>query len=348
MINWGYLFDGTGQPLGSFKTGQDLLTLLSLESQTEVGIFARIPVLLPEDYVRGIDEIRSTSQFRPRMYFAGVWSNGGWWHYYLSGLSLKLPLGTLFLIELAVFVSLISSKYRVSCIDEAMLLVPFAAFLTFVSMATSIQYLRYVLPALPFLAIWASKVGMAGRYQDRIVGAPIVVAGFCTILAKFRVFPHSGSYFNHLAGGPENGHAFMLESSIDWGQDALYLEKWLDENPDARPFHLAYFGHFDPRFAGVEFQLTPTKAELEFNGLDSLKTGWHAVSVSLLRGFGWPVVPDGNGGSVNITPSDYQYFLSIEPTTRIGYSINVYHLDEADIEIIGKRLGISPVRVYRD
>src|SRR5439155_22186730 len=62
-----------------------------------------------------------------------------------------------------------------------------------------------------------------------------------SIASSLAVFPHSLSYFNELAGGPENGPAHLLDANIDWGQDLLELKRWSDAHPAARPFHLAYF-----------------------------------------------------------------------------------------------------------
>jgi hypothetical protein len=42
------------------------------------------------------------------------------------------------------------------------------------------------------------------------------------------------SYFNEAVGGPENGHAYLVDSNIDWGQDLFFLRRWLDKHPEAR------------------------------------------------------------------------------------------------------------------
>jgi len=47
------------------------------------------------------------------------------------------------------------------------------------------------------------------------------------------------SYFNEIAGGPDNGHAHLVDSNIDWGQDVFFLKKWMDEHPEARPMKVA-------------------------------------------------------------------------------------------------------------
>jgi hypothetical protein len=102
----------------------------------------------------------------------------------------------------------------------------------------------------------------------------------------------------------------------DWGQDLTYLKKWLDAHPEARPFHLAYYGLVDPRLAGIEFSLPPT---------DGPYPGWHAVSVQLLREQRFDV-PDGHGGKARVGADYYDYFWDLEPVATAGYGIYIYHV----------------------
>ena len=81
----------------------------------------------------------------------------------------------------------------------------------------------------------------------------------------------------------------------------LYLRDWLKEHPEARPLKMAYFGYFDPRVAGIEFELPPkgeTSPE-EAAGTDAQEIGphpgWYAVSVAMMCGCEFSV-PDGHGG----------------------------------------------------
>ncbi len=49
------------------------------------------------------------------------------------------------------------------------------------------------------------------------VGAFAPVALTPVVESLRREMEHSISYFNELAGGPENGSAHLLDSNIDWG-----------------------------------------------------------------------------------------------------------------------------------
>src|SRR6187401_2420887 len=62
----------------------------------------------------------------------------------------------------------------------------------------------------------------------RWVQSVIVCAALgATIVSSLRVYPHELAYFNAFAGGPESGHLHLLHSNLDWGQDLLYLDRWL-------------------------------------------------------------------------------------------------------------------------
>ncbi len=46
------------------------------------------------------------------------------------------------------------------------------------------------------------------------------------------------------SGGPSNGWKVLGFSNIDWGQDLLFVDKWIKDHPECRPlaFELDYFG----------------------------------------------------------------------------------------------------------
>ncbi|MGH7137803.1 MAG: hypothetical protein ACREHD_18800, partial [Pirellulales bacterium] len=52
-----------------------------------------------------------------------------------------------------------------------------------------------------------------------IVGLATLVMLMWSILSSLSVYPHCLAYFNALGGGPLRGHAHLVGSNIDWGQD---------------------------------------------------------------------------------------------------------------------------------
>ena len=54
------------------------------------------------------------------------------------------------------------------------------------------------------------------KFLARTAPFTILSALFVTTLA---IHPHYLSYFNALAGGPEDGYNVLIDSNVDWGQD---------------------------------------------------------------------------------------------------------------------------------
>jgi len=237
--------------------------------------------------------------------------------------------------------------------DTLVLLSPLLVLLVFVSANSGInRHLRYMLPIFPFAFIWVSQVarGMSVGHVvlRRGFTACVAVAMLWFVTASLSVFPHSGSYFNELAGGPRNGHAHLVCSNIDWGQDLLFLKRWYDAHPEARPFRLAYYGAVDPRHAGIAFTAPPVGphpdgrlAEVRYQEEPGPIPGWHAVSVHILAGSP-TLIPDGTGKRRQLDVHDYSYFRRFEPVAMAGYSLAIYHISVADAERVRRELGLPP------
>ena len=326
VINLGYLFEGSFQSIGDYHFKSRMLSGWASQPLGEQLIgnrftgscAARIPIPLPRDYVQGIDAQRADFESRMPSYLRGVWSNRGWWYYYLYALGIKQPLGTCCLVVLAVTITVVgvwrkkpsppavppegeASKlpslpaplpscrkqqagermsYSASWRDEMIVLAPLFTIFIFVSSQTGFSiHSRYIIPALPFLFVWMSKVGRVFeicRSSNRLpmMAGLVVLPIAWSVCSSLAIYPNSLSYFNGLAAvlstsadatyphptrngesrtvmtvisdiidaGPRNGPRHMVDSNIDWGQDLYYLEDWYASHPEARPIRVAYFG----------------------------------------------------------------------------------------------------------
>ena len=219
--------------------------------------------------------------------------------------------------------------------DEMVLLAPAVAVLVLVSSQTGFsRYIRYVLPVFPFVFIWISSVARLIAWQRwRVAVVPAALLAW-SVGGSLWYAPHWMSYFNELAGGPLGGPAHLIDAQVDWGQDLLYLKRWLDAHPEARPLGLVYFGPIDPRLAGIEFSLPPAAsgppdgpAGIAVRPSD-LPPGWYAISVNFL--YGYPhYAPDGHGGRAHFARGAYSCFRRFQPVGRAGYSIYLYHVGES-------------------
>lgn len=228
---------------------------------------------------------------------------------------------------------------------------PALAFLVLVSSETGFNHhFRYVLPSLPFLAIGASRA--ARHFHSIHVLLKLVLIAFLLrgVVSSLLVYPCCLSYFNELAGGPVHGHRYLVDSNIDWGQDALRLKDWQDNHPEARPLRLAYFNSVDPRIIGLDFKLPePGPRGIFTHDLHyAMKLGPHpgylAISVNLLKGMPWRA-PDGRGGWRLIDPEDYAYLSHFQPIAKAGYSIYIYYITLEEANRVRAEYGLPPLPV---
>lgn len=339
LINLGYGFEGSFTKLGDFSFVSKTLKGHDADSTGSVNRFAglwleSLPVPLPRNYVSGIDvQKRDFEDFGRPSYLRGEFRDRGWWYYYLYAALIKIPLGTWVLILFSILCcvpTLNPEKKSTAGLDTFVLLLPAIAVFTLVSSQTGFSHhFRYVIPTFPFVFIWIGRLATV-MFQAPLKLAVIpIVALLCTIGSSLSVYPHSLSYFNEAVGGPTGGHKHLINSNIDWGQDLKYLKRWLDKHPEAKPFHLAYYGYFDPQHIGIE-STKPLDSKLfsKPEQIDrQLKPGWYAVSVNFLKGYPWHCEQDA-----------YSYFQVLEPTMKFGHSIYLYHVDDEDVRILKKAI----------
>jgi hypothetical protein len=254
-------------------------------------------------------------------------------------------------------------REKVTWRDEFILLAPAIIILAFVSSQTGFsEHMRYVLPIFPFFFVWISRVavvfdGSSGRearggemmdgaenaegsptrlarptidfatWRRRLFGGLIIASLAWSIISSLSVYPHSLSYFNELVG-PTGGPKHLIHSNVDWGQDLLFLKKWLDQHPEAKPLKLAYFGYFDPKYADIEYSApeVPAVGEGE-DPIDApIPSGWYAISVNFVQGLPY-FSYKGDGKKVSYGLKELARFQRLKPVAMAGYSIYIYHVE---------------------
>jgi 4-amino-4-deoxy-L-arabinose transferase-like glycosyltransferase len=366
VINAGYGFAGTGRRLGDFSFRCDALTRsvggMCVNRFTGTGL-GRLPVPLPEAFVAGLDEQKSYADMGSPVYLRGQWQDGGSWFYYLYVLAVKLPLGTWALAGLALLLAWGSPRYRAPSREELLLWLPAASILVLMSSQTGLDGYgspRYLLPAFPFLFIGISRVGRClegtwrqlprmetiGRPWLALCAAVPLLALAWNAVAALRIHPHYLSYFNELAGGPEQGWKHLIESNIDWGQDLLFLKQWSDEHPEARPLGLAAYVGMQPHLTGLNYRPVPHGPDGNSGPADPLQQGpqpgWYAVSVNLVCGMGCADY-DEFGQRTSHPRHAYGYFRLFTPVAKAGYSIFIYHITPEEADRARTQLGLPPL-----
>ena len=301
-INSFYLFDGSFSQLGDIRFVSKLLTGESspsaLPNRFSTSVGHAIPVPLPRLYVQGIDLQKLDFERGFRSYLMGEWKKGGWWYYYLVGFLVKEPIG----FQLMLYISILNGLYhwkhwtKHSIREWSFIVLPPLLIFGLVSSQTGFNHhMRYVLPAYPFLFIIAARTVTLGKFWKWFSYGCMT----WQVVAVLWFAPHWMSYFNEAAGGPKNGHDWLVDSNIDWGQDILGLKWWQDEHPEV-DLQAALFTGFDPADIGLKFRLPAPYLQgqpdvVSKDGLRGPQAGWYAVSVCQLKGHSFSV-PNGEGG----------------------------------------------------
>jgi len=313
IINTGYLFQGLFFPLKSFSLKSRLLTGLS------ASFLGCLSIPLPFHYIKGFDTQMFEAEGGQIAFLNGVLSTKGWWYYFIEAFCLKTPFPLMILIVFRCIIPVRMARARDTIFFTLPILVLFFSF----SFLTNINIgLRYILPVYPLIFIWlspllpslASNKAIANRdAYRRIFSVMSILILLSYSLSALWIFPHHLSYFNFLAGGPEGGYRYLIDSNIDWGQDLPQLKRLMEKKGIARLF-LAYFGEVAPELYGISYDLPPLKGPVQ---------GYLAVSVSILQGKGqW--FPTLNGQWVFLPENALSWVKKYAPVGRAGYSIYIY------------------------
>lgn len=334
-------------------------------------ILENLPVPLPRYYVSGFDEQKLEAEGVPRrvvdptagpddligypVYLDGVLRDRSWRSYYLLCLVYKVPEGTWLLVLWSFLVLGFSTRGRAAKADEATVLMVPLVVLGVMSLLTNINLgLRYVLPIFPYIYVSVGKLapwaaGLVGRRKGWAFAA-ISAALLASLAASASIHPHYLTYFNVVSGGPDHGSAHLIDSNLDWGQDLVGLERWVQDHSPTEPIGIAYFGQINPdlfarRGRPLNWFLPPplpgTMDRLPpvWNGVDPSRPpppGLYAVSASLVRGLDWRVYAPGQPGYLPAHRSAFRYFQELTPFAKIGYSIFLYRVSETDVRRLAR------------
>jgi glutamine amidotransferase-like uncharacterized protein len=296
-----------------------------------------LPIPLPQDYLYGIDVQKYDFERGIPSYVNGIWSDRGFWYYYVYAFLLKTPIGFQLLVLLSVVLSFAGQRWRAGFFSEFVLIFPFAIILILISSQDGFSvHSRYLLPLLPFLFVWISKTALlvfderfdfAQRLSMRRLLLKVMIIFFVIygVLSSLSVFPHSMSYFNEFAGGSDNGAKFLLGSDLDWGQDVYYLQDWQRTHPAARPFRITLSGTMPLEKTGIKYDGAVPKEGDGTNVFAAIKPGWYAINVNNLYG----------------QKNEYSYLKNKKPIAKAGYSILIYHFDRNEIETQRKHFNLQ-------
>ncbi len=271
--------------------------------------------LLPNAYSEGFLIGQAKAQKRSG-FLAGSYRINGWWWFFPFAFLIKTPISVLLLFAMGVVLCLI--RWRRFLDDSVYLLLPSGVFLAAAMTAKLNIGARHILAIYPFVLL------LAGYAVNRFYGAPrkpfrLVLASLCLLaIGEFiSIYPHYLAFFNQFTGGPRNGHKYLIDSNLDWGQDLKGLKRWMDEY-NVQHINLSYFGTADPAYYKINCTNLPGGPFFDEKIVSNPRLpGFVAVSATNLRGLYFP----------DTLRNLYSPLLDTKPTAVIGYSIYVYWLD---------------------
>ena len=262
-------------------------------------------------YIQGLQSIYGdAAAVSYEYYLAGSFSQTATWYYTLAAFAFKVSATTIALLLLAFALVLRPGDDRE---DAVFVLVPAAAIVVASFFDPANLGLRRILPAFPFLYLFASRVLAAplGRLRTTTVLAAVVLMVW-TASETLRIYPHHLSYFSAAAGGPLNGPNLLDDSNIDWGQDLPALAEWIRQHPEAGAVRLAYFGTSVPQAYGVNATMLEDP-----RALVDPAAGTYAISVHLLV----RLKRLASQGDARL-----DWLSRYRPVGRAGYSIYIYRV----------------------
>lgn len=272
---------------------------------------AETPVLRPyAQYLSGLSMIFQRVAGGNTTYFMGEINNQAWKEYFPIVYAIKEPLAFLILGLFALFYGLFKIR-KLSFLIFSFLL--FVAIYWLVSIKGNLNIgVRHLLPVFPFTIILISAAAVKIK--------PLILAGLITwqIISVISIYPSFSAYFNELAGGPNNGGKYVVDSNLDWGQDLKRLAQWADKNKIDK-IYVDYFGGADPSYYLKE-KFAPWWGGRKKEELPS--GSYLAVSASFLQG--------GQGKPVqgfNQPSGFYNWLKDYTPVAIIGHSIFIYRID---------------------
>ena len=322
-LNLGYEFQETLVPIGDYDF---VSTSLTGKTSGEIGnrfrgsFIGNLPVPLPRDFVIGVDlQQRDFEAPEFSSYLCGKWRSQGWWYYYLFAWAIKTPIGFQIVFLLGTIGFLRNGFQGRVELEEVVMFSTIAAMFALASIKSgfTIHY-RYIMPAVPFLALVCGRSWRCDVVAPRMqwCGLALLVYG---VSSSMWYFPHSLSWFNEFTGGPGHGGEYLLHSSCDWGQDLYQVQDWLTEQENGpHELFVSCYGAMQPRPAGKGWRAIPTR-ELSSGRRSAdegeIKPGLYLISISRLYGEG----------------GNYHYLKTLRPSGRIGYSVRIYDVRPADI-----------------
>jgi tetratricopeptide (TPR) repeat protein len=276
--------------------------------------------LLPESYLFGLCDVINVGNESSTFIFGKIYAHGVW-YYFPVALAIKLTLGMMGLLAIAV-AAFISGRFRPA--REVFFLTAPAAIYLAIAMASPLDIaIRHILPVFPFLILLAA--GGACALARKSKGWLYAVAALVTLhcLSSLLAYPNYLAYANEAWGGPSQTHRYLTDANTDWGQQLTAVKAYVDEHH----IHDCWFAYT------VATAILPSDYGIPCKLLPTVDTSWFGADIEVPPVVHGPVFIsylDLSGyefGSAKRNP--YQQFVALKPDAVIQDGVAVYNGDSS-------------------
>ncbi len=232
------------------------------------------------------------------------------WYFPVAWL-LKTPISiiVLFLSSVVYFIFK-KKKDKKDAWIASLIFLPFLVYWGFTLKGSLNIGIRHLMPTVPFvlLAIGYLFKPIFDSKKITFLKSASVILILYMIISVMSYYPSFIGYFNESVPRNER-HKYLIDSSLDWGQDLLRLKKYVNDN-NIKNIKVDYFGGSQPNYYLPE--------STQWRSSYGPTTGWIAVSATFYQSsklYG----PIENKWS-------YEWLDNIKPTAIIGGSILVYNI----------------------
>ena len=293
FFGWRYSAFGPGlvRPFAFYLPTDLLLSKHDLMSDAIAAAFKW--KLLPEAYLHGFAHMRYQGAVRKAFLF-GQFSMDGWWWFFPYAFLIKSTLGELLATDLLILGALsrwlkppsLGARVAIWWHDlgsVAPLAALGAVYWTLAVLSPLNIGHRHILPVYPalFILVGALVRPRAGRWLRVAAITALVIS----TVESFSVRPYYLAFFNSLAGGPAQGWQYLVDSSLDWGQNLPAVAAWVRAHrlPE-EPVYISYFGSDSPPYEGLSAQeFAPFYANGRRLKWVELRPGLYCISATQLQ-----------------------------------------------------------------
>ena len=232
IINIGFLFNQTGDPISTYKFRSDTFKNI----QTRVMAVGDLPVPLPYPFLQGLDDVRQrerSGRGYGNIYLLGQLRKDGFIGYYFYAYLYKVPIATQIIFLISVAVYLVRQKRFRFLENELFLIGPLIFFSIYFNFFYQAQIgIRYFLVVFPFIFVFSGSLLSGWQEFRRISKIAIGSLLIYLCISVLSYYPNYIPYFNEIVYDRRFAYKILADSNLDWGQADGYALKYLESHSD--------------------------------------------------------------------------------------------------------------------